>query len=72
MEIINEKSVLENKIKKLDKQISLLTEIRQKCRNQLNKFSLPSVVAEPKAVYSISPEEKASIFLDYFRGRNRN
>jgi hypothetical protein len=68
----NEKHLLEKKIKKIDEQITFLTNLRHKCQQELDSFNAPASI--PPVSYSstdeLSPEEKATLFMSYFRGRD--
>ncbi len=68
----NEKQFLTQKIKKIDEQIDFLTNLRQKCLQELNFLNIP--VSIPSVLHSsqekLSSEEKVKLFMSYFRGRD--
>jgi superfamily II DNA or RNA helicase len=68
----NEKYLLEEKIIKIDEQITFLTNLRQKCQQELDSFNAP--VNIPLVSHSpteeLPPEEKITLFMSYFRGRD--
>lgn len=67
----NEQEILKDKIKKLDEQLALLSEIKQKCLNQLHALEVPSVVVpEQTKLCNFTPDEKISLYMGYFRGRS--
>ncbi len=67
----NEHGKLKDKIKKLEEQITLLTEIKQKCLNQLLTFEAPSSdIEEQTKSCNLTTEDKIALFTEYFRGRS--
>ena len=66
MEQTNEKPILEDKLKKIDEQISLMVELREKVLARLQ-----SIESAPQSTaVNFSPEEKIALFKNYFIGRN--
>ena len=66
----SEKAVLKTKIKKIDEQIALLTQLKQKCLNQLNAIdSLPSEIQTAPTLPILSMDEQVALFKGCFRGR---
>jgi len=67
----NEQEILKDKIKKLDEQLALLSDIRQKCLNQLDALEVPfpPIVEQTKSCY-LTADEKIALFMEYFRGRS--
>jgi superfamily II DNA or RNA helicase len=68
----NEKQILEKKISRIDEQIIFLTNLRQKCQEELDSFKAPINI--PPVTHSstkeLSPKEKITLFMSYFRGRD--
>lgn len=72
MEHTHKKTVLEEKLKKIDEQIALLSELRNKCLNQLQaiEHEVKSPVSPPVVSSELTADAKIALFKSYFRGRN--
>lgn len=68
----SEKNTLEEKIRKLDEQIALLTDLRQKYLKRLDSLNSFVEISPPSlpSVAELTEEEKVSLFMNYFRGRD--
>jgi superfamily II DNA or RNA helicase len=68
----NEKHLLEKKISKIDEQITFLTNLRQKCQQELDFFNTSASVPllPHSSIKQLSPVEKITLFMSYFRGRD--
>lgn len=67
----DQKDILKEKIKKIEDQIALLADLKQKCLNQLHALEAPSEPHPLQApICNLTPDEKISLFMEYFRGRS--
>ena len=66
---MKEKSDLENRIKHIDEQIALLTDLKAQCLQKLQSAqAMPrsEMISFPQGMI---PDDKIALFLNYFRGR---
>jgi hypothetical protein len=68
----NERSILEEKIRKLDEQIAVLTGLRQKLFQRLESINSASEILSPtpSSTRELTQEDKVALFMSYFRGRD--
>lgn len=71
MDQTNDRDIIKEKIKKLDKQINLLTSLRQ---NLIEKLNTPEPsdlsITDTAQIKEFTPDEKIALFKNYFRGRD--
>jgi superfamily II DNA or RNA helicase len=71
MDLSNDKTIIEAKIKKIDEEIALLSTLRQNLIDKLSvQNSIKSQVAPDPPIKEFTPEEKINLFRCYFRGRD--
>lgn len=70
MDQSNRKAVLSSKLNSIDKQITILTELKKKCLNQLNalNYSQDDIQTTVTPTY-LSLDGQVALFKSYFRGR---
>lgn len=68
----DEKSLLEEKIRKLDEQIAVLTGLRRKYLQRLESINSYTEISSPapSSTRELTQEEKITLFMSYFRGRD--
>ncbi len=66
---MKERNDLENRIKHIDEQIALLTDLKAQCLQKLQSVQTaprPEMTLSPQGM---TPDDKIALFLNYFRGR---